>query len=1243
MALVVQSSPQAGNARSGPEAVLQIAIQDFKEVLTKDEREKLNEFETIPSPGAVMQFTAKLDADQKRRGKSIGSRVFKFLETVGDFIAGFDTLVSSHPELAGLIWGSVKLTVILISNYTSYFDQVSNLLMSMSRDYPTFEDYRILFPTSTKLQEAICNFHASVIDCCKHLIEVLRRTWMQSIKNAFTSSFEIEFQPDKVKIEGRCKQVREAIRFATAEANIQNQQLQKKENRRSRARWRKMTEFMKNSTEELENASRQRDRRESGDLCLLQKRKKDLLKRLSSYDYTQSYLEACRKRYANTADWVFLTSEFQEWMHSPSSSILWLSGKSSAHAISHIARIKGDDEKLTYFFIRYEDPNSLKAETILQSIIRQSQNPDPASLSEEMERRLVEMKMDTFSNLDAWLDLLGYNIMLTNTFFLIVDAVDECEPQERRALLQGLSKLATTVSGFKVILTGRDSLSKEMKDTFPCLARVIMTPSQTEPDIVLYIDEVLQERQRIGELQLYDRELFGVIKNKLIHHANGMFLWVAYLIDELCCQDGDEDIKSCLETLPKDLTELFHRAITRIYEKGANLLAKEVFTWIVAAKRCLHLDDLDEGLFVDIGRFSLRAQPRFNIKDRLESRCENLLSVDEEYATIQFPHRTIYDFLTGDYVKGTLPEMYIDPVKADHYLGEICVTYLHLNDFVTTLARRDHSSQIDPLVLASTALHQRGRIRQLPRRLLSYVSEAHNQTQRFDLRAFQSYGKGDIETLDSLYQAHPFLTYASVHWISHSSRFIQDQSSTWQLWKRMVTEGHELAQRPWLKVSASSPQEAMTQWAYQARHFALLRLRECHEATNSCMLVESAALGDLELVELLLEAPAASIGVSNRAQSEAMTREIIDGFVPRRAHGSIVKDEFDSLRHGIIGKSVALQGAAGGGHLEVVNLLLAAEADATSADALQAAAGGGHLEVVNRLLDSGADVNAAAALRSAAGGGHLEVVNRLLDAEARVNIVSSARGGLTALQAAAAHGHLEVVNRLLDATADINPAAALQSAARGGHLEVVDRLLDAEAYTDVVSGAWGCLTALKAAAGCGHLEVVNRLLDAKANINPATALHSAAGGGHLRIVNRLLDAGADANATADAWGGLTALQTAAACGHLEVVNRLIDVKADVNAKSAPWSGIDSRHRTASNWLPPIIFSVIEPPLGGLTALHAAAACGHLAVVYRLLAEKADASATTSYNSQTALDLAIERGHFEISKILTSNTQLEHDN
>ena len=87
----------------------------------------------------------------------------------------------------------------------------------------------------------------------------------------------------------------------------------------------------------------------------------------------------------------------------------------------------------------------------------------------------------------------------------------------------------------------------------------------------------------------------------------------------------------------------------------------------------------------------------------------------------------------------------------------------------------------------------------------------------------------------------------------------------------------------------------------------------------------------------------------------------------------------------------------------------------------------GRAIIISILVTAGANINAVAddrtALQAGAGGGHLEVVERLLAARAQVN-AAAGRSGRTALQAAAEGGHLEVVERLLAATADVNAPAA---------------------------------------------------------------------------------------------------------------------------------------------------------------------------------------------------------------------------
>jgi ankyrin repeat protein len=86
--------------------------------------------------------------------------------------------------------------------------------------------------------------------------------------------------------------------------------------------------------------------------------------------------------------------------------------------------------------------------------------------------------------------------------------------------------------------------------------------------------------------------------------------------------------------------------------------------------------------------------------------------------------------------------------------------------------------------------------------------------------------------------------------------------------------------------------------------------------------------------------------------------------------------------------------------------------------------------------------------------------------------------------------------------------------------------------------------------------------------------------------------------------GRTAILCAATNGHLAVVKRLLQERADVNAAAARYKA-------------------------GKTALQAASGGGHLAVVLRLLQGKADVNAAAADGGRTALQAAAEGGHLAV--------------
>ncbi|KAK8074019.1 hypothetical protein PG994_004918 [Apiospora phragmitis] len=162
----------------GPIAVhqsLEDAVASFQTVLNDAQLNKLRDIKyehKIPDADAALVLTAELDSiNRQRRGTSTSTRLHKFLSAIGDFCNVMtdekpyniaDTYVSSHPEIAALVWGSVKLTMMVLMNFMSFYGGTFKLLMKIAQLCPIVSEYRPLYPDSMLLRESLSAFFASI-------------------------------------------------------------------------------------------------------------------------------------------------------------------------------------------------------------------------------------------------------------------------------------------------------------------------------------------------------------------------------------------------------------------------------------------------------------------------------------------------------------------------------------------------------------------------------------------------------------------------------------------------------------------------------------------------------------------------------------------------------------------------------------------------------------------------------------------------------------------------------------------------------------------------------------------------------------------------------------------------------------------------------------------------------------------------------------------------------------------------
>ncbi|KAJ7450581.1 hypothetical protein FB451DRAFT_1285563, partial [Mycena latifolia] len=81
------------------------------------------------------------------------SRVRCFVDALRPFFGCIDMMVSNL-QIAGLVWGALKLVIEITHKFTEYFSVISDTLETISVELPIFQDYvENLYPESSAVQK----------------------------------------------------------------------------------------------------------------------------------------------------------------------------------------------------------------------------------------------------------------------------------------------------------------------------------------------------------------------------------------------------------------------------------------------------------------------------------------------------------------------------------------------------------------------------------------------------------------------------------------------------------------------------------------------------------------------------------------------------------------------------------------------------------------------------------------------------------------------------------------------------------------------------------------------------------------------------------------------------------------------------------------------------------------------------------------------------------------------------------
>ncbi|KAF5242198.1 hypothetical protein FANTH_8830 [Fusarium anthophilum] len=818
---ITASRPRYGqDVSAAPVRELEATIAGFQTILTDEDRKKLQQLKTTSHDSqSIITFTAELDLlDKNRRGKSVASRLASFLQTIEQFTPIVDTYIQSNPDIAALIWGSIKLTFMFLANFASYFQSFVELLHGFGSLCTRFAEYQVIFNESSRLKGSVCQFHTAVVTCCQQIILAVRRPLKNQILQAITQSFQSELRSYVEEIRAKAEEVQGDIQLVKAQCDREEQQLQTTERKEAtdhRKRFRALAAEM-----EIFQAQRRRD--------ALEEKRRRLLEDLSTFNFTSAFNSTRNKRHIGTANWVFDTPEFQQWIKIKGPSVLHVTGKIgsgktvlSSSIVEKLSQIRPPRQFVSFFFARFDDPLSLSAETIIRSCIQQLVSAiDMDSLDQkiasELDEYLSQAKLELFS-VDLLSSLYHFAAKIVKQWFIVIDGLDECGADQQSKVLkffQGIISGNDTTRYISVIFASRETCTTAIRSIFPDSQRLVTGLQSTSADIGSYVDDIIIDKLSTGELVIGDPRLLKEILRTIASKEQGMFLWAFFAIEDICSGKTDNDIRQALQNIPGDLPATFDRALSRIVQKRNQDIARKAFMWTKATSQPLTLLQLREALSIKPGQHTLRQEDLISGIERLPAWCENLLYVEETDNTVRFSHHSIQEYLLAS-VSGEHEALHIDPNQCDKLAGEVCITYVNLDNFQTTLAERKREPltppaiKIDPSEIAEqtiqSAIH--GGVGTRVGRLARQFVKTSNSNKTSTQRGFSLDSTLPITSKAQGIADHPFLEYASTNWFKHTKYINKKEKQIWRLFGQLLRKPAQHSQgEPWYS----------TEWANEA-------------------------------------------------------------------------------------------------------------------------------------------------------------------------------------------------------------------------------------------------------------------------------------------------------------------------------------------------------------------------------------------------------------------------------------------
>ncbi|KAK6600595.1 vegetative incompatibility protein het-e-1 [Botrytis cinerea] len=359
-------------------------------------------------------------------------------------------------------------------------------------------------------------------------------------------------------------------------------------------------------------------------------------------------------------DWILGNPDFQRWRKDQQSRLLWIKGDPGkgktmllCGVINELEKSKAKSVLLSHFFCQATDSRINYATAVLRGLIYLLVDQQ-RSLISHIRTKYDESGKSLFEDANAWVVLSKIFIDILQDpsldfVYLIVDALDECVVDLPK-LMDLIVQTSSISPRIKWIVSSRN---------WPNIEEALDTPTQklrlclelNEKSISAAVATFIQLKvNRLATRNKYSNDTREAIQQHLTINANGTFLWVALICQELSNIPRLKALQK-LTAFPPGLDALYRRMLDQITDAEDAELYISILAVVSAVYRPVTLDELVALVDMPDGVAS-----DYEALSEIIGFCGSFLTLRER--TIFFVHQSAKDFL----IKKTSKDMFL-PTK----------------------------------------------------------------------------------------------------------------------------------------------------------------------------------------------------------------------------------------------------------------------------------------------------------------------------------------------------------------------------------------------------------------------------------------------------------------------------------------------------------------------------------------------------------------------------------------------------